>query len=359
MSERSEQLYRQWTHVRESQKGLHALEIATQLAVSECELLASACGAAGPTRAIRLAADWSELVRELPKLGQVKAVTRNPDAVIEVIGNYDNIELFGATGQSVGSVDLRIFLRQWRFGFAVNDETKRGRSRSLQFFDSAGRAIHKLFLKPESDTTAFDALIEKYRAAEQTPEQGVEAPSAIESPKPDSEIDLVGLRAAWRAMTDSHEFFGILRRFGVARTQALRLAGEELASAVALDAFEHVLTRASETELPFMTFVGNGGVVQIFTGAVKRVVRLGGWLNVLDPTFDLHVRTERIAEAWIVRKPTSDGVVTALELYDAAGQQIALLVGKRKPGTPESSAWRELVESVPRLPSELQRATQS
>jgi putative hemin transport protein len=48
-----------------------------------------------------------------------------------------------------------------------------------------------------------------------------------------------------------------------------------------------------------------------------------------------------------VRKPTRDGVVTALELYDSEGEQIALLVGKRKPGQKESEAWRSLVESLP------------
>jgi hypothetical protein len=46
---------------------------------------------------------------------------------------------------------------------------------------------------------------------------------------------------------------------------------------------------------------------------------MGPWLNVLDPGFNLHLREDLIASAWIVRKPTADGVVSSLELFDAGG----------------------------------------
>ena len=55
-----------------------------------------------------------------------------------------------------------------------------------------------------------------------------------------------------------------------------------------------------------------------------------------------------IASAWVVRKATSDGVVTALELFDEKGEVIALLFGKRKPGQPESEGWRGLIATVER-----------
>ena len=55
-----------------------------------------------------------------------------------------------------------------------------------------------------------------------------------------------------------------------------------------------------------------------------------------------------IAEAWVVRKPTTDGTVTALELFDAEGEVIAQLFGKRKPGIPELEDWREIAAALPR-----------
>lgn len=336
-----------WIRLRASEKGLHALELAERLQVTECELLASACGATEPVAATRLQASFPDLIAKLPTLGHLKTVTRNRHAVIEVEGTYDNIEFFGTMGQSVSSVDLRIFASRWGHAFAVREETKRGISRGLQFFDKSGLAVHKLYLRDASDHAAFDALVREHTASDQSTAQTVEPPTTGAEVRPDDAIDLPSLREAWLAMKDTHEFFGLLRKFGVARTQALRLIGEDLARPVATASLEKILYAAAGTDLPIMIFVGNPGVVQIYTGALRKVAPMGPWINVLDPGFDLHVRADRIANAWVVRKPTVDGIVTALELYDADGEQIALLVGKRKPGEQENAAWRLLAEGLP------------
>jgi putative hemin transport protein len=56
-----------------------------------------------------------------------------------------------------------------------------------------------------------------------------------------------------------------------------------------------------------------------------------------------------IAASWIVRKPSRDGIVTSLEIFDSEGRQIAWLFGQRKPGEPELSAWRQIVDRLPRM----------
>jgi len=100
-----------------------------------------------------------------------------------------------------------------------------------------------------------------------------------------------------------------------------------------------------------MCFVGNPGMIQIHTGPVKRVEVMGDWLNVLDLSFNLHLREDRIATTWVVRKPTADGIVTSVELFDATGSTMAMFFGERKPGKPELAAWRALVAEFPRLES--------
>src|SRR5262245_47905157 len=99
-----------------------------------------------------------------------------------------------------------------------------------------------------------------------------------------------------------------------------------------------------------MVFVGNRGCLQIHTGEVHKIVPLGPWINVMDPGFNLHLRTDAVTEAWIVRKPTDDGIVTSLELFDANGETIALLFGARKPGIPEQDAWRERIAELELVP---------
>jgi putative hemin transport protein len=70
------------------------------------------------------------------------------------------------------------------------------------------------------------------------------------------------------------------------------------------------------------------------------------WLNILDQNFNLHLREDHIYDSWVVRKPTDDGIVTSLELFDKAGEVIAMFFGERKPGSPELDSWRGIVEDL-------------
>lgn len=54
-------------------------------------------------------------------------------------------------------------------------------------------------------------------------------------------------------------------------------------------------------------------------------------------------------ESWITRKPTQDGFVTSLELFDSKGQQIAQLYGQRTEGTKEQQQWREQLNALAKI----------
>lgn len=97
-----------------------------------------------------------------------------------------------------------------------------------------------------------------------------------------------------------------------------------------------------------MCFVANEGTVQIHSGPIYNVQAMGPWINVMDPTFHLHLRLDHIAEAWVVRKPTKDGHVTSLEAYNAQGEMIIQFFGKRKEGFDERPDWRAIIESLTR-----------
>ncbi len=328
----------------------HARDVASALGVSEAELVASRCGEG----VVALDARYKELVEGLVSLGSVKTMTRNGTAVLERWGAFESVEIEGAMGQVVGEeIDLRLFLRSWRQAFAVEEPSASGVRRSIQIFDAHGVSVHKIHLEDESKLEAYQSLVELHWT-EQTPAP-IEPLPAPKAELGDEEIDVAGLRAAWDAMTNTHEFFILLRRFNVSRSQALRLGGGDRAHPVAASSLEPALRLAADTQLPIMIFVGNRGMIQIHTGTINNVQRMRGFLDVLDPRCNLHVREEAIASAWVVRKPTSDGIVTSFELYDAAGENVLLMFGKRKPGSVEDPRWRDLVTSLPAAPD---RATQ-
>lgn len=348
-----ERLREAYAQARQAGAARHR-DIAAQLGVSEGELIAAHVSAnAGPRglHAQRLRAEWPTLIAALEPVGAVMALTRNASCVHEKTGVYRNCSASGPAGREMGlvlggDIDLRVFFSRWVHGFVVDETSDKGVQRSLQFFDTSGTAVHKVFVKPTTDLAVWDRLVADFAVAETAP--GLE-PVALPAPAtetPDTEIDVEAFHQAWASMRDTHEFFGLLRRHGVTRTQALRLAEPRFVGAVDAASAHQVLSGAASTGTPIMVFVGNPGMIQIHTGPVNKVAVMGPWLNVLDPGFNLHLREDHIASAWVVRKPTSDGLVTSLELFDAQGETIAMFFGERKPGRPELCAWRELMDDL-------------
>ncbi len=323
-------------------------DAARELGISEGEAIAAHVGSAHALHATRLHGPFPELIAVLATAGNVMALTRNEAAVHERDGTYLDASVDGHVGLVLGpDIDLRIFYAQWAHGFFVEEKSDDKTARSLQFFDAQGNAVHKVFERGTTDGAAFAGLARRFAADDQTPGIAVTPAAPRREEKPDAEIDGEGFRSAWQAMQDTHEFFGLLRKFGVARTQGLRLADTEHARRVPNAAARQVLEQASATLLEIMIFVPNPGCIQIHTGLVNNVQIMGPWVNVLDPEFNLHLREDLIAQSWVVRKPTADGIVSSLEIYDRHGDAIAFFFGKRKPGIAELDAWRALLAAIP------------
>ena len=327
-------------------------DIAQALTISEGELIAAHSGpfdiTESPLKARRLRNDWPRIIAALEPLGEVMALTRNESCVHEKVGVYRNTSVNGHVGLVLGgAIDLRVFYSQWAHGFAVEEQLADGAvQRSLQFFNAQGHAVHKVFMRGTSEVADFFGLVEQFAAQRVSAGITVAAHSPVKPETPDAGIDTAGFHAAWTSMHDTHEFFGILKRFGVSRTQALRLAPPEYAHKVPSASAHEVLNRAAQEGVSIMVFVGNPGMIQIHGGPVKRVEIMGPWLNVLDEGFNLHLREDHIAQAWLVKKPTSDGLVHSVELFDAAGETIAMFFGERKPGQAERCDWRNLLASL-------------
>ena len=341
----TESLREAWASLSSGHARRFARDVAADLSVCEGQLVAAGCG----TDVVRLKAHWPEILYELPSLGEVKIITRNDAVVHEKVGSFGNITISGTSGIVYnGGVDLRLFLGHWHHGFQVTTQTPQGPRLSLQFFDLSGVSVHKVFLTERSDSSAFDALISRYRAEDQSPQMTV-TPAGQVDDRPDSLIDIHGLRAHWSALNDVHHFHDMLREFGVGRVQALRLIGEDFARVVPCHTVHETLVRAAHGNVPVMIFVGNAGCIQIHTGLIQQIVEKGEWLNILDSEFNLHVQTAQVPRCWVVRKPSRNGVITTLELYDHHNMNVALLCGERHGSEVEREDWRALLAGLPTL----------
>jgi putative hemin transport protein len=318
-------------------------DIAANLGVSEAALVAAEVG----LTVTRIAADPNKLLAKAPEFGTVMALSRNESAVHEKIGVYEGIQIGEMTSLTLGeNIDLRIFNRVWAHGFAVTKTDGENVRRSLQYFDKTGEAIHKVHLRPESNVEAYEAFVAEHKAEDQSQEFVAQAFTALPSGRKEG-FDVAELRDQWSKLQDTHDFFGMLRKLDVDRQAAVRAVGDEFAWKLADGVVTDFFAKSVETQVNLMCFVNNRGIVQIHTGPINNVAPMGPWLNIMDPTFHLHLRADHIAEAWGVRKPTKDGHVTSVECYDEKGEMIIQFFGKRKEGNTEMAEWRALVEALP------------
>ena len=121
--------------------------------------------------------------------------------------------------------------------------------RSLQFFDAAGEAIHKIHLRPASNLEAYKTLVAKLRLDDQSQIRATDIPAEARG-KDRMRLKnsmLTGLRDRWTQMRDVHEFFGILRSFKMTRHQAVQVIGQDYAwqlDTAALTAMMHDARRS-------------------------------------------------------------------------------------------------------------------
>ncbi|MEL6864123.1 MAG: ChuX/HutX family heme-like substrate-binding protein [Bacteroidota bacterium] len=343
-----DQLKQQLAELKLAEPKLRNRDLANRLGISELTLISLSVG----KHVTLLSGDWKELLVEMKSMGYVMALTRNEHCVHERKGVYDNIEFYGGPhnmGVAVNpDIDLRFFMNQWAYGLAViMDRGKMGKLFAFQFFNDRGEAVHKIYSTPNSDIAAYHQLVEKYKAEKQMPILEVNTdPIPAKTHTPDEEIDQEGFRQAWKDLKDTHDFFGMLRKYKVNRIQGFRLAPEGYTQKIDNQAVVRTLEQASEQKVPIMCFVHSKGCIQIHSGPIKHLKFFGEWYNILDKAFNLHLNLQGVAETWIVKKPTVDGMVTSLELFDANGDLIVYFFGARKPGKPELPEWRAIIENV-------------
>ncbi|NRN28055.1 ChuX/HutX family heme-like substrate-binding protein [Photorhabdus heterorhabditis] len=344
-------LYERYLQAKADNKAKYARDLAAYLNVSEGELLHSRVG----IDAKRLDIDAPTLLEELAVVGETKAITRNDFAVHEQIGRYENTRFSSHAGLILNprELDLRIFFNHWSSVFYLVEPAKNGMRHSIQFFDHQGDALHKVYATSNTDMAAWEALIEKYQTEEN--------PALVIKPVEETGHSVITnelktqLDEEWRAMTDVHQFFIMLKHHNLSRQQIFNAVQDDLAYRVGNSALSEIISAAHSDQNEIMIFVGNRGCVQIFTGKLERLMPYQEensdqkWINIFNRNFTLHLIESAIAESWVTRKPTTDGFVTSLELFDANGNQIVQLFGQRTEGTPEQTKWREQVAALPKL----------
>lgn len=321
-------------------------DFAAQFQITEAQLVAAYIGE-GVTRLIP---DIDQIFPRLADLGEVMALTRNDACVIEKVGTYSDFRP-GKHASMVltPEIDLRLFPRHFASAFAVERSSDTGIRRSIQFFDAAGDAVHKVHLRKASNLDSWNELVKELALPEQSCDLAVSPRVPPEPAKSDPQrVD--DLRKAWANMTDTHQFRQLTSKLNMNRLGAYHIAGEPLVRRLAPEAVDQMLHMVRDQKVDVMIFVGNQGCIQIHAGPVQNLRSMGPWQNILDPGFDLHLRLDQLHEVWAVTKPTKRGAAVSIEAFDAQGQAVVQVFGRRDETRDHRPEWNDIVASLPSLP---------
>ena len=287
------ELKQRWQALRESQSGLRIRDAAAQLGVSEAALLETRIDEGVKRLAVRIDA----LCAALPHLGTVMSLIRNESAV------HEKDIAFPAGVGSDGEIRfvseefaLTLIPSTVAHAFYVEDANPKGPLRSIQLFDAAGGALWKIYARDRADHAAFERLLAEL---------------------------------AWPEDVQPISF---------SRPVAAPADAAPAGNPVDLQA---VLETAAAEAIPVRLEVANHGVRQSHRGPLVRIVRMGPWLNVLDPGFDWHLNENPLSGGSV-----EPGDRPSLVLHLASGGEAARLQADDSATADQQATWRGLVEKA-------------
>jgi putative hemin transport protein len=320
-------------------------DLADKLRISEAQLVAAYVG----IDVTRIAAHPDEIMPRLTGLGEVMALTRNRSCVIEKVGVFDNYRSGKHAAMVLNdAIDTRMFPSHWVMAFAIERKTDTGVRRSIQVFDAAGDAVHKIFLREGSDIEHWQMLVAEIESDDQSQTVDCAPRKPVEVAKGNPEkLDI--LRQEWAKMTDTHQFMRLTSKLRMNRLGAYRSVGAPFVRALEPESVNDMLKAVQQSGTEIMVFVGNMGCIEIHGGPIETLKAMGPWQNVLDPEFNLHLRADHIAEVWAVEKPTQRGPAISVEIFDAEGGLIFQVFGRKTETLDSRPAWAEIVSGLQSL----------
>lgn len=317
-------------------------QLARMMEVSEAELTALWVGQG----VYRIRPEWGVILPFLARLGEVMVETRNGAVGQRHLGAFGALHSFGDQGISFSAdLNLRLYRKYWAIAYVIEHPIGSHHAPAMVFFDAHGDALLKVFKTRSTDDEAWDAFVERFSAPFQDRELWVIGPRPKAQPMQGSPLDVTALLTEWSRLEATPEFPRLLRKYDVSRRHALRLAEGQFAWQVPVSHLQEVCGELLSQGIPSSSFVGNSGCVHVATGKVRRVVEKDNVLRVEREDGSLRCELSRLANAHIVAKPSLQGVIHSLELFDTEDRLVLQLFGRVSVGQVEPRQWREVLFS--------------
>lgn len=294
-------------------------------------------------RVLRLQDEPTALLKSLYRFGSLEAGTCNRACVLRQTTSYQRLAYSSHCGVGrlrQGAVTMEVFPRQWALALAVLAPVGDIGAGTLLFFDAHGALQCQLHVPGGRGRHAFEELVCAMLHPDQTL---LPRPHPAPTPLDAGRVNLAALEQGWSVLREPQDFAALLRRHGLRRLRAYRLVRDKFARPVSLDSVSALLTLGALRQTPLSLRCGNKGCVQRFEGVLPLPVWQGDRLSLCRAGMRFSLAMHEVASVWRVRKPSADGVVTTVELFDTAGERVLTISSGRSRGRLELPSWRTLL----------------
>lgn len=266
-----------------------------------------------------------DIFPKLPEVGQLMALTRNACAVHEMIGVYQSFSPYRTTAECRGpGIRAHLTSKNWVYGFSVEKQRDDKRLCSFQFFDQSGEAVQKIHTRPTSDLKVWDRITQKL-SREADPDEIRSQLRAHRVSKPLRQMSVSGLETMFDGCKSKLEY----RR-------------------VSNDACEHMLTAAATSGLPLVCKINSSGCLQTHEGPVTKIMTMGPWVNVMDGSFHMHLRTDHLLGTYVIHRTNGAEIRTSLEAYDATGTRAIYFSNQDDDTAGTEKIWQKIIAELPK-----------
>ena len=235
------------------------------LNVSEAELLSTKIDSSVKFLKIN---NYHEFKNELINLQSLMFLVRNESVVHEKIVKTKTLTIDSQHSSLVfknNNFLLNLSLKSIEFIFSESTSNKGNKLNSFQFFDKNGNAILKIYLKSNL-YELFNSIVEKYNC------------------KYSYELQKNSTNNQNKKTTKIIDKFNNWDKESLIDNQKLREA----------------LLKYSALKAPINLFVFNEHCIQHHFGKIHKIVDFKGWLNVLDPMFNIHIQENEINNKFFI-----------------------------------------------------------
>ncbi|MDR2513379.1 MAG: hypothetical protein LBD01_06270 [Puniceicoccales bacterium] len=246
---------------------LYPRDLAAKLGSTEAQLTALG---AGETTFKLTVPDVVPLLNGLGKLGKPLFIVRNDDAVLEREATLHFEDKGHYTDASDASGEVRLAMAKTAIASAFAVRAEKFVKRGLQFFDAAGTAVLKAYLRDETKIEAFDAWVQPWLSADQSDALEVMPGTVGKNPH-------------------THDHANCHCAHGVEKPQAIEAPSES---------FKLLLNAAAKSGEPVALSLSNDTVFfRVGVPSIKKLAPMAPWFNILDDALHSHLREEAVTQA--------------------------------------------------------------